>query len=92
MNTRQTLLFCSGSLALTLGLAAALYPFASVSEDALLRSRTAQAPEDMADVNLGPDFGTLPVIELMGYYMENPPAPPEPGTDHAPRRQQFGGC
>lgn len=91
MNTQQTLLFCSGSLALTLGLAAVLYPFASVSEDTLARSRAAQPAEAMSDVDLGSDFGTLPVIELMGYYLENPPAPPPQGG-HAVQRQQFGGC
>lgn len=92
MDTRQIFLFCCVSLALTLGLAAALFPLASVSEETLTQSRTPQAAEDLPDIDLGGDFGSVPVIELMGYYMDNPPAEPEPGAAPAPRRQQFGGC
>lgn len=92
MNTRQTFLFCGGCLAITLGLAAALFPLASISEEALAQSRTPQAAENMADIDVGTGFGVLPVMELMGYYLENPPTPPESGAAQAPRRQQFGGC
>lgn len=92
MDTRQTFLFCSGSLALTLGLAAVLFPLASISEETLALARAPQAAEDMSDVDVGAGFGTVPVIELMGYYLENPPAPPASGAQQAPARRQFGGC
>lgn len=91
MNTRQMLMFCAGSLALSLGTAAAIFPFATVSEERLQAARSAQPMEALEDVDLGPDFGTVPVTELMGYYIENPPAPPQSGAA-APKRQQFGGC
>lgn len=92
MNTRQMLMFCAGSLALSLGAAAVLFPFASVSRETLQASRSAQPVETLGEVDLGPDFGTVPVTELVGYYIENPPAAPEPGVAAAPKRQQFGGC
>lgn len=92
MDTKQTLLFCTGSLALSLGLAAVLYPYASVSEDTLARARAPQPAEEMQDIDLGKDFGVTPVLELMGYYIDNPPPERSQGVEQAPRRQQFGGC
>ena len=92
MDTRQIFLFCGISLALALGLAAALFPLAAVSEETLSQSRVPQAAEDMPDIDVGEGFGTLPGIELLGYYVDNPPAKAEAGAAPAPRRQQFGGC
>jgi hypothetical protein len=91
MKTPQILLFCSGSLAATLALAAALYPFAVVDPETFERSRAPQAMEVLPDIDLGPDFGRLPVVELMGYYMENPPQPAR-REDTRPTQQHFGGC
>ena len=42
-------------------------------------------------VDVGQGFGELPVEELMLYYVENPPAAPEPGAVAAPEIK-FGGC
>jgi hypothetical protein len=91
MNTPQILLFCTGSLAATLGLSAALYPFAVVDRETVEMARTPQAMEVLPDVDLGPDFGRLPVVELMGYYMENPPQPQDQAAAR-PEREHFGGC
>lgn len=91
MTNHQIYLFCGTCLAVSLGLAATLFPFAAVSEKTLQFSRTPQAAENIPDIDLGKDFGTVSVDQLMGYYIDNPPAPPTPGA--APvRQQQFGGC
>lgn len=92
MDTRQILFFCGISISIALGLSAVLFPLAAVSKETLSQSRTPQAAEEMPDIDVGEDFGTLPVIELMGYYVENPPAKPEAGGTPVPRRQHFGGC
>jgi hypothetical protein len=95
MSTPQIWLFCTGSLAVSLGLAAVIYPYAALDDATLEMARTPQPMEALPDVDLGPDFGLLPVTELMGYYIENPP--PEPNAAlkdgaSAPQRQHFGGC
>jgi hypothetical protein len=91
MKTPQILLFCTGSLAASLGLAAVLYPFAAVDRDTIEMSRAPQPMELLPDVDLGPDFGRLPVVELMGYYIENPPQQTNSNAPK-PERQHFGGC
>jgi hypothetical protein len=95
MNTPQIWLFCTGSLAVSLGLAAVIYPYAVVDRETLEMARTPQPMETLPDVDVGPDFGLLPVTELMGYYIENPPpAPNKTSKDgaSAPRQRHFGGC
>ena len=92
MTRPQILLFSTGSLAVSLGLAAVLYPFAVVDRETLAMTRTPQPMETLPDVDVGPDFGVLPVTELMGYYIENPPEAPKAGAPAAPERQHFGGC
>ena len=45
----------------------------------------------MADLDLGKDYGTVSVTDLVGYYIENPPAPKSASAQaEAPHR--FGGC
>lgn len=91
MKTPQIILFCTASLAVSLGLAAVLYPYAVVDENTIEMTRTPQAMELLPDVDVGPDFGRLPVVELMGYYIENPPQATSAQAP-TPERQHFGGC
>lgn len=91
MSRAQILLFCAASLLLTLGVAALLYPYAARSEADWEYAHTPQPMEALPDVDLGPDYGPVPVIELVGFYLENPPQPAAGGE--SPRREQhFGGC
>ena len=91
MQTPQVVLFCVGSLAASLGLAAVLYPYAVVDQAVIDAASVPQPMETLPDVDVGPDFGVLPVVELMGYFLENPPQ--STGTDTPePERQHFGGC
>ena len=92
MPNREALIFCTASLSLSLGLAAVLYPFASLSEEALT---TSQAPQNMEAfetvVDLGEDLGPLTVLELMAHYLDNPPQPADRSAPAEPVRK-FGGC
>lgn len=86
---RASLIFCVLSLLVCLGLAAVGFPLAAMSPEAMAEYRTPAEAEMLPDLDLG-DFGTVPVIDLMTYYIENPPAPPEGGA--ATREIRFQGC
>lgn len=87
---RASLIFCVLSLAGSLALAAIFYPAAAIDTETLAAWRTPASAEQVPDVDLG-DFGTVSVLELVDYYMENPPAAPAAGQ--APEREvRFQGC
>lgn len=90
MSKLQILLFCGSCLLLSGGAAMLLYPHATLSQKKIEYARTPQPMEDIPDVNLGPNFGELPVTVLVGYYIDNPPKPSNNTT--ARHEEQFGGC
>ncbi len=90
MSKLQILTFCAAALLLSLGTAVLLYPSAAMSQKEMARAHSAQPMEDLADINLGPEFGRVPVTELVGYYIEHPPQPKSVGV--LKREQHFGGC
>lgn len=91
MNKLQILIFCGSSLLLSLVVALLLYPHATIPQQTLEFSKTPQAMESLPDVNLGENFGSVSVTDLVGYYIDHPPQPAaaSAGTQH---EQQFGGC
>lgn len=90
MNKLQILLFCGSCLLLSFGAALLLYPHATIPQKTLQFAKTPQPMENLPDINLGPNFGSLPVTELVGYYIDHPPKPAAGGTPK--HEQQFGGC
>ncbi len=87
---RSSLIFCTLSLVITLGLAWLAYPYSTVSAEKLAAWKVPAEAEILPDLDLG-DFGTVSVGELMEYYIENPPAPVEAGAK--PEREvRFQGC
>lgn len=86
---RASMIFCTASLVVSLGVAAALVPMASISTERLERSRVPSAAYEMDDVDLG-EFGRVPVQDLVDYYMDNPPAPA--GGEVASSKARFQGC
>lgn len=90
MTRAQILLFCGACLLLGLGGSALLFPYAAVPAKTLKMARTPQPMQDLPDINLGPNFGRLPVTELVGYYLDHPPQPKAGGVIQ--QEQQFGGC
>lgn len=88
---RNSLIFCVGSLAVSLLIAWIAFPYAAMDPETLAMASTPQPAENMPLINVGEGFGELPAVELMGYYVENPPAPPQAGAAPAPEIR-FGGC
>ena len=87
---RSSLIFCVLSLVVTLGVSWLAYPAATVPPEKLAAWKVPAEAETLPDLDLG-EFGAVSVGELMEYYIENPPAPPEPGA--APERAvRFQGC
>ena len=87
---RSSLIFCLLSLIITLGLSWAFIPMASVSTEKLNAWKVPTEAEELGDIDLG-DFGVVSISELMSYYIENPPPPPEAGAKPA-REVRFQGC
>ncbi|ODV04239.1 MULTISPECIES: hypothetical protein [unclassified Thiobacillus] len=88
---KDILVFWTAALGTTLGLCAILFPYAAVPAATLSKAQTPQPMENMADLDLGKDYGTVSVTDLVGYYLENPPAPKSAAAQaEAPHR--FGGC
>ncbi len=86
---REIVIFNLFSLLATLGISAALFSSASVPEETRLSASQPQPVEAFGDVDLGPDYGEIPVFELVEYYLENPPVK---STAAAPVQRHFGGC
>ena len=86
---RNSLIFCVGSLAVSLLVAMAAFPFAAMDGEVVDKAATPQPAYEMGTVDVGKGFGELPIEELMAYYVDNPPAAAEPGA--APE-VRFGGC
>lgn len=88
---KDILVFWAAALGMTLGLSAILFPYAAVPAETLSRAKMPQPMESMADIDLGKDYGIVSVTDLVGYYIENPPAPKSASAQaEAPHR--FGGC
>lgn len=85
-------LFCIGSLAACLGVSALLYPHAALESEQMALLSTPQPMENFEQViDLGEDYGVFTVIDLVAYYLENPPAKAESGQAPVAKRE-FGGC
>lgn len=92
MKLFSIILFCIFSLVASLVLAYGLYPHVKLSD---IQLKNITKPQDMEsfeqNINLGDDFGEMSVIDLMGNYLDNPPAPAGSSEISKPKRQ-FGGC
>jgi hypothetical protein len=92
---RSSWIFCIGALVTTVALAALGFRLAALPREAIERSVTPVRAETLPDIELGGGFGKVPVTELVGYYLDNPPDASTAGQGFvsgrpAPRR--FGGC
>lgn len=87
---RASLIFCTASIAAFIAVSWIAYPYAALDREVITRATTPQPAEMLGEVEVGQGFGELPVIELMGYYVENPPAATS-GAAAAPEIK-FGGC
>ena len=92
MMNRESLIFCGASLVLTLVVSAAGFHFAALPGETVAAMKQPAPAETLPDVDLGGGFGKVSVIELVGFYMENPPAPKGGSGDASPAVKRFGGC
>lgn len=88
---RSSLVFCVLSVIATVLLSAAGFSVFAMPRDAVVAARTPTPAERLGDIDLGKDFGRVPVVDLVGYYLENPPAAAAGGAAPAKARR-FGGC
>jgi len=86
---RDSIIFCIGSLAVSLLVAVVAFPFFAMDAETVAAAQKPKPAYEMGSVNVGSGFGELPVEELMSYYVENPPAAEAAGA--APEIR-FGGC
>lgn len=86
---RSSLIFCFAAVLGSIAVSAAAFPLAALSPAELAASKTPLEADEMGAVDLG-DFGTVSVLDLVGYYMENPPAAEAPGTKK--KKVRFQGC
>lgn len=92
---RASAVFCTLALAASVAAAAIGFRLAALPRDAIERAATPARAETLPDVELGGGFGKVPVVELVGYYIENPRQVPATGgaPGAAPARpKRFGGC
>ncbi len=88
---RASAFFCAAAVVATLGAAILAYPAAALSERTVERTTVAVLPEQLGSVQVGGGFGEIPVVDLMVYYTENPPAAPDQAAEPEPELH-FGGC
>lgn len=84
-------IFCVVAILASLAASAVGYFLAALPAEVVAAARTPTPPERMGDIDLGKGFGQISVLDLVGYYIEHPPAPPS-STGVPARVRRFGGC
>lgn len=87
MQKLSGLLFCVASLAIVIGVSWLVFPYAALSTEAVNDAATPQGAEMFDDVDLG-DFGSVPVLDMMQHYIDDPPLVTDTGT----KKVRFQGC
>jgi len=90
MLNRTGVIFCSVSLVLTVAVCAVGFSLAALPRATVEAAKKPAPPEALPELDL-PGFGKVTVIDLMGYYIDNPPAPVAAGGAPAATKR-FGGC
>lgn len=86
---RTSLIFCVGSLVVSLAVAAVGFPFAAVSLDVLARYHSPVSSDAFPAVGIK-GYGRVAVKDLVDFYIENPP---ESATaEDSEREVRFQGC
>ena len=90
MLDRTGVIFCSAGVVLATLACGIGFSLAALPQEKLHAAQTPAGPEALPDVEI-PGFGKVSVLDLMGYYIDNPPAPASSVTS-TPATQRFGGC
>lgn len=87
----QLVVFWIGTLSAALALSVFLFHYAAIPEKTLESARTPQPAERLGSLDLGAPYGTVSVMDVVGYYVEHPPAAKAPGAPDS-GASHFGGC
>lgn len=82
-------IFCIGSLTCMWMIAKLAFPYAAKPASEIEFSSTPQSAELFDDIDLG-EFGIVPVLDLVDYYIENPPA--SESSANTETKTRFQGC
>lgn len=89
---RESLIFCAVAMAIAVAVCAIGFRIAALPADVVAAAGKPAPAETLPDVELGGGFGKVSVIDLVGFYVENPPAAAGAGDGAAPATKRFGGC
>ncbi|HQY28792.1 MAG TPA: hypothetical protein PK787_08335 [Burkholderiaceae bacterium] len=89
---RESIVFCLVSMAIAVAVSAIGFRIAALPADVVATAVKPVPAETLPDVELGGGFGKVSVIDLVGFYVENPPAAPSADAGAAPAAKRFGGC
>lgn len=88
---RCNLIFCVAAVLVSAAASAVGYSLAALPREVVAAARAPTPAERLGKIDLGPGFGAISVLDLVGYYLENPPA--ESASGGAPEKaRRFGGC
>ena len=87
---RISIIFCTLSLVITLGIAAFIYPYAVLPKEKLITNSESVEAGEIPDIDLG-DFGIISVTEMLDYYIEHPPVISDTGEKKV-RKIRIQGC
>jgi len=82
-------LFCIASLISVYLVASAMFPLAAKPQSDIEYATTPQSAELFDDMDLG-EFGNVPVLDLVQYYIENPPI--NQAVSGTEKKTRFQGC
>lgn len=91
MMNRVSVIFCTVSLAMAIAISIIGFNIAAMPRQAVAAAKKPVPPESLPDIDM-PGFGKVSVLDLVGYYIENPPATATAGGGTATSAKRFGGC
>lgn len=90
MINRESAVFCAAALAASLVASGVGFSLAALPREAVEAAKKPAPAETLPDIDLGSGFGRVSVMDLVVYYIENPPA--GGAADAVPATRRFGGC
>jgi hypothetical protein len=91
MLDRTGVIFCSAGVVLATLACGIGFSLAALPPETLQAAKKPVPPETLLDIEI-PGFGKVSLLDMMGYYIDNPPAPAGGSGGAAPATQRFGGC
>jgi len=91
MMNRVSIIFCTVSLIVTAVVLGAGFNLAAMPRQTVAAAKKPVPPESLPDIDM-PGFGKVSVLDLVGYYIENPPATATSAGGAATSAKRFGGC